>query len=105
MCPYCRDWFDAQGDEMMTNPPVCDFCRKAGRVSYVVHTKPWDKGLEIHIYEDGKFFGMTQTHEGYPDDTVEVMARGYIISAKRLPSDAEIVIRFASEIPVSTDDD
>lgn len=30
MCPACNDYFD-HDDEQMTTPPVCDFCRKAGR--------------------------------------------------------------------------
>lgn len=57
---------------------------------YEVRTTPWDKGLVIHISVDGKPFGLTQTHVDYPEDTVEVMARGYIISANRLSPDAEI---------------
>lgn len=58
---------------------------------YEVRTEPWGKGLVIHIYDDqGKFFAMSQTHIGYPDDTVESMARDCI--AVMNPGDTEIEI-------------
>jgi hypothetical protein len=45
-----------------------------GRPLYRVTTVPWQHGLELHI--DG--VGVTQTHDGNPEGTVEAMARDYI---------------------------
>ena len=30
-CPFCNDRFEPD-DELAPEPPVCDFCRKAGHV-------------------------------------------------------------------------
>jgi hypothetical protein len=54
------------------------------RPLYVVHTQPWEHGLELSV--DG--VGVTQTHNWYPSETPEVMVRDLISLTKIVPADS-----------------
>lgn len=54
------------------------------RPMYIVHTKPWARGLEFSV----EGVGETQTHEEYPEDTPDVMVRDMIALMKEVPADS-----------------
>lgn len=59
---------------------------------YEIRTNFYDKGLNVHIYEDGVKLGVTQTYKAYKIKDAAVMAREWIFVTKDLPTKADVSI-------------
>lgn len=66
--------------------------------TFVIRTKPWKNGLEIHIFEGGAEFGVTQTPPGFfSEDSVRNMAHEYIQVSEDLQDDESYDLMISSE--------
>lgn len=61
---------------------------------FEIRTEPWEHGQLIRIYDqEGNNFGVTQTHEDHPGETVESQARDYLTLQLDLPDGSSIRLK------------
>lgn len=66
----------------------------------MIRLRPWAQGREIWIYDvGGTLLGVTQTHEDYPKDTVEVMARDWLTCTYDELRGEEFVLVLGPDVP------
>lgn len=69
---------------------------------YEIRISYWEKGLNVHIYEDGVKIGLTQSYKAYRIRDAAQMAREWIFVTKDLPTKSDISIWYNPAMPTES---